>query len=217
MKYFIISILLIQALFYGCNIIPGLSSETTFEIEGYIYNNCSLEPYANKTIQLWQNYEIGLFNDYGGVLDETTTDENGYFKFTYAKENYSYYPTIQTPGGYDIMTIPWDTNIYDVKAFFTSTCNIQVSLNVINAYTADDMLTITDFTFSTPNGLKVAGPFVSGVLYTATDFPLLVSSYYGSGDEIIWWMNRYNNHYNKVNFIIDKYCNDTIYVTVDIY
>jgi hypothetical protein len=83
-----------------------------------------MEPYADRGIQLWQDYEIGLINDYGGVLAETSTDSNGYFKLMYSKENQSYYPVIQSTGGYKIIGVPWVTNIYDLSAYVTPTCTL---------------------------------------------------------------------------------------------
>ncbi len=149
------------------------------------------------------------------MLAETSTDSNGYFKFTYSKKNNSYYPVIQSTGGYKIIGVPWDTNIYDLSAYVTPTCNIQVSLNVLNAYEEEDTLIIGDY--RTLDNMAVPCPLTSGILYTAENFGLLGMSYLGEPKYINWFITPYNDSSVLQNFVINKYCNDTIYVSVDIY
>ncbi len=199
----------------GCSIPGSNVGDTYYKVEGYIYEDCSQEPYANRALQIWQDYEAGIFDDYGGVLAEATTDENGFFSCSYKRENYSYCPVIQSDGGYEIMMIPCDTDIYDVVAYIAPTANIQVSLNVINPYEEGDTLVIGDFT--TLNNLYIPCPVSSGVLYTAENFPLLTMSYTGQSKYINWFITPYNDNAILHWFTIDKYCNDTVFVTVDIY
>lgn len=199
--------------FVSCNI-PGINpNEVFYTIEGYIYEDCSLTPFANEPIRLWQDYDIGLLNDYGGVLDETTTDANGYFKFKYQPENLL--PVlIQTDGGSPIIGAPQSVNIDDLIAYRIPTCNIQVSLNVINAYSEEDVLIIGNY--ATNSSDTIIGPFESGLLYTAINYYLLGMNYEGTSQRVLWYVNNPNDHH-QTDFKIIEYCDDTTFVTVDIY
>src|SRR4051812_35513277 len=56
----------------------------TYEISGKLLEDCSMQPMANKPIELYQEIEHNWDNsDDGGVLATTTTDADGYFKFTF--------------------------------------------------------------------------------------------------------------------------------------
>lgn len=96
---------------------------------------------------------------------------------------------LQTSGGGDILAkIPQDKNYDNAEVFFNPTCSIRVRLNVINQYSSNDTLFIPDYN-NISTKLKVPGPFVSGELYTATDFDIIVSNY----------QNRPMDIWNKIN------------------
>ncbi len=151
----------------GCiDVKPPEAELKTFS--GYIYEDCGMEPSANQYVDLFQDYEMGLINDYGGVLASGYTDSNGYFKLEFNSEGTG---SIHLRAGGNVMdAIPWNVQSSEVVVYRHPTCNIQVSLNVINAYEEGDTLTITDFDFATPEGLKVPCPLSSGILYTAIIF-----------------------------------------------
>lgn len=53
-------------------------------------------------------------------------------------------------------------------------------LNVLNPYTNLDTLYINDYRNTAGENLKVPGPFVSGILYTADHWQILQPSYSGN-------------------------------------
>ncbi len=85
----------------------------------------------------------------------------------------------------------------------------------MNAYEDGDTLVIGDF--RTLDNMAVPCPLTSGILYTAEDFNLLGMFYSGETKRINWYTTPYNDNTIYQDFIVDKYCNDTMYVTVDIY
>ncbi len=152
-------------------------------------------------------------NTTGGILATAKTDSNGHFKFSYSPENF-YEVLVQTSSGDPLIGVPIDTNINDLLAYSIPTCNIQVSLNVINAYTEGDTLVIGNYATSSSD--TIPGPFESGLLYTAIDYSLLGMSYGATSQRILWYVNNPNDHH-ETEFIVTDYCDDTTFVTVDIY
>lgn len=85
---------------------------------------------------------------HGGILAETTTDNNGYFKFEF-KELGGLEEKISIPAGqgYKVLLdyIPQHENIYDLNVFVTPRTNIKFILTALNTYSTNDTLSITDF------------------------------------------------------------------------
>ncbi len=101
--------------------------------------DCSRQPIANTPIEIRVplNYDI-LTGERGGVLATTTTDSNGYFSVRYVSKN-APAVTITTKAGfgfYDIVSGVPSGNIDNLIAYTSPTTNIQVSLNVLNPYSA---------------------------------------------------------------------------------
>jgi hypothetical protein len=177
-----------------------------------------MQPFANQSIDLFQEIEVNLDNSAdGGILASTTTDVNGYFKFEF-KDKKGGFESIRYAAGagfnHIIDNIPQRKSIDGLILYKIPTTNIQVSLNVIKPYTTNDTLVINDI--RTFQNIKIPGPFSSGILYTATDFPLLAMYYSGEQKSLYWYFNQYNGTEFHTDFIIDKYCSDTIKVVADI-
>ena len=194
-KYLFLSYLLITII-SSCERPPS----PVYTIEGYIYQDCSLEPFAAQNIELYQDIEGGLTELFttGGILATTTTDSMGHFKFTYCPEN-NLEVLIQS-GGNAIIGVPIDTNIHDLVAYNIPSCNIQVSLNVLNAYTSDDTLYCTNLNdISTVS--EITGPFTNGFLYFADGFQTIGMHYETTPYVFRYKVNGgpYGNNYIDVN------------------
>jgi len=151
----------------------------TYTITGKLYQDCSMQPVANQAIDLFQEYSTGVGGLNGDILDETITDSNGYFKFEFKDMN-GFTESIRIPAGQGytklLLEIPKNKNINDLKVFKSPSTNIIVNLIANNSYTNLDTLLLTDFNnLSSP--YKIAGPFVSGLLYESNDFAIINYSY----------------------------------------
>ena len=143
----------------------------------------------------------------------TSTDSMGYFSTVFKNKGHGpielHCDKNKILGG-----IPFAKNVSDIVAYKNATACIQLSLNVLNPHTIYDTLNITDLAYF--SGLKIPGPLHSGILYTAPSFPLLEPDYNGYDKYIYWAFNKYNGTRNEQVLKINKYCNDTIFVTVTI-
>lgn len=189
-----------------------------YTLSGHVYVDCNMQPYANKEISLYQVIErSGLGGPgSGGQLAVTTTDANGYFKIDYKDDGGGEMQIRYKAGaGYNSIMeeIPRKLTEQDMVLYKNPTTNIQVSLNVVNAHTANDTLVIGNFT-ATP--LQLAGPFISGVLYTKINYNTTIMYYGGKADDIGWYFKNNNSESYRQSYKIDKYCNNTIYVTCGI-
>lgn len=196
-------------------------TQSTFTLSGYLYKDCSKQPLANQAIDLYQQiiYDPFTHRESGGIFSIATTDNNGYFKMTYQLDNKTQNEMpllIETAGKEPIIGIPLDSSLEDIVAYQTPFYNLQLTLNVINPHSAVDTLHITDFSGNS-SGLAVIGPLTSGVLYTRVAIPLIGMSYTGVPSTITWWFNTYSGNYQEKDYLITKYCDDTTFVTVDIY
>ena len=187
--------------------------DTTYTIAGHLYQDCSQQPKSNFHLLLYQK---GAYNPFtgvttGGELAIATTDANGYFKFEYkdlkGSENIIQYAA---GAGYNdaMIEIPTKTSIEDLVVYINATTNIQVTMDVVNAHTSMDTLNIA--------GQLISGPFSSGIIYTETNLTLPVMSYIGEKKEILWYFMPYNGTHFSQPYVINKYCNDTIFVTANI-
>ncbi len=189
---------------------------STLYMSGYIYNNCyDKVPVQNSSIRLYRT-KFGTIQG-GEVVATGTTDANGFFKISFPQDNAANWMKLQTSGGGDLMEkIPPDKNYNNVEVFTTIFANINVSLNVINPHNVGDTLVIGNFS----NGggeLKIPCPLSSGPIYTATDWnPLAAQGYEYTEEKIAWTFRPSTGFVYVKSFKIDKYCQDTIYMTVDI-
>ena len=190
----------------------------SYEISGQLFQDCSKQPMANKPIDLFQEIQHNWDNSTdGGVLATTTTDTNGFFKFVFKDKNGGEESIrYQAGAGYNevLEKIPNRTSLDSLIIFNNPSTNIQVSLNVINPYTANDTLNIVNL--NTNQWMRIPGPFLSGILYTAIDLPLLGMYFDEENKKLTWYFNSDNQNFEDIDFEINTYCNDTIFVTADI-
>lgn len=183
-------------------------------ISGYLYEDCSMAPLPNHYVELIQGITGGLGPTSGGFLVSGYTDSTGYFELIFEDQNGQAIKLMDASSEL-MLEIPGRQDFKDLIVYRHPTCNIQVSLNVINPYTEGDTLIIGDF--RTLNNMAVPCPLTTGFLYSADDFNLLGMYYTGEQKRVNWYITPYNDNSIYQDFIIDKYCNDTIFVTVDIY
>lgn len=157
----LIFIFIIVVFLSGCG--KNDTTPTTY-VSGHLYETCKGAPIKNQELYIYQLY---TGTNGTGTLATGTTDSTGYFKIPYATTNRIDLVELRLGGGnYAICTWPFSSNdINDSNVYNISTCNIVVRLNVINPYTINDTLQISDARADTV--LKVPGPFISGILYTA--------------------------------------------------
>lgn len=200
------------AIYTGCNI-PEQPSNLHV-ISGYLYEDCSMTPSANHYVDLYQQIEGGFGGNSGGLLTNGYTDSNGYFKLTYEPDGHGFI-RLRDESLDLLVDIPPNEDSAEVVVYRHPTCNIQVSLNVLNPHEAGDTLVIGDY--RTFDNLNISCPVYSGLLYIAENVPLLAMFYNGEIKYINWFFTPYNDNSVLQEFTIDKYCNDTINVIVDIY
>ena len=189
-----------------------------YKIAGKIYLDCSKAPLANYPIKIYQSYEQNL----GARIDEAqatgTTDSLGNFSVDFEpnKSNQTIVLQFDAPNNTSVILsgIPKGRNVEDIVAYKSVSSCIKVSLDVINPHSALDTLKITDL--ASFSGLKISGPFHSGVLYIASNYQFYEPYYTGIKKSITWYFNKYNGYHDEAYFTIDKYCSDTIFVTATI-
>lgn len=212
-KQNIVLIALSVLLYIGCK---DQVDETSYTVSGHLYHDCSKNPISNTKVRLFQNADNGG-PVAGGELATTVTDSTGYFKFEF-QDNKGKEMTVELATGTDYVgvmnNIPARTSIDNLIIYQSVSTNIQVRLNVVNPYTSNDTLVISGY--QTMQDLHVPGPFTSGELYTATNFPLLGMSYGGQSKNLSWYFAPYSGTHFTQPFNINKYCNDTIFVTATI-
>lgn len=183
-------------------------------ISGYLYEDCNMTPVQNQYLELIQGLTGGLGPTSGGFLVSGYTDSTGYFELVFEDQNGQAIKLMDASSEL-MLEIPGRQDSKDLIVYRHSTCNIQVSLNVINAYSEGDTLVIGDF--RTLENMAVICPLSSGVLYTAENFNLLGMYFSGENKRVNWYLTPYNDNTIYQDFVIDRYCNDTVFVTVDIY
>ena len=196
----------------SCKKISNITEPERY-ITGYLYNDCSNTPIKNRGLYMYRNEPRGGRETTKGTC---TTDSTGFFKMTYRADNGPEPLEVRfANSNYAIVYLPGNSivNIDNAKLYGVSTCNIIVKLNVINPKTSSDTLYINDYRNPSVN-LKVAGPFTSGTLYTASNYNLLVPRYPINNLRLSYLFNNNNST------LVDKYfnaqpCKDNI-VTVDI-
>lgn len=215
-------------IFYGLGILifqlysckdEYVSDKPVYTITGHLYNNCNSGPLVNFKLRLLQG---GAYNPItgtstGGEQATTTTDSNGYFKFEFKDLGGDNEVILYSSGvGYNavMVNIPARISIDNIILYKQLTTNIQVRLNVINPHTSNDTLVMGNF--KTMQDLRIPGPFTSGVLYTAANYLLSNADYSGETKQLNWYFSPYHGIHFSKEFIVNKYCSDTIFVTADI-
>ena len=221
-NYFNIKILSLGFLlisFHSCK--KGIDSPgdgPTYTITGRLFQDCNMQPVANQQVDLFQEYSTGVGGLNGGILAATTTDANGNFTFDF-KDMDGFTESIRIPAGQGytklIENIPQNQSISNMEVYKTIYTNFQVYLNVFNPHPNTDTLVIANFETNTE--MRIPCPLSSGILYTATNYQLLNVAY---GDNnykrITWYFNQYNGTLYEKTFKIDKFCNDTVFTTIEI-
>ena len=211
MKYTLISLIALMG-FSACK----KEKAADLFISGYIYNNCyDREPYRNGQIRLSRT-RAGSYQQQIHIADDST-DANGYFKIYFPREHHANWMILKTGTTGDILEkIPPTENIENIDIFRRVFSTVKVSLNVINPRTAADTLVIEKI--DTQTFLNIPGPFTSGHLYTVSNYSSINTvGFNGTIDHI-----THNFKPNPVSppifteFVIDKYCEDTVNVTINI-
>ena len=210
----IITLSLISGLFFNsCKCKKDEKVVPKYRLSGRVFYSCNT-PLANYPITLFQSGTSTLTGNTPSHEEMTTTDSLGYFSILFKDNGYGEVIELHCDRNKILGGIPFNKNVNDIVAFKNATACIQLSLNVLNPHTVNDTLNITDLAYF--SGLKIPGPLQSGILYTAPSFPLLEPDYNGYDKYIYWSFNKYNGTYNQQILNINKYCNDTIFVTVTI-
>jgi len=217
-KIDVLSFLILLISFQSCKKdIDSPGDGPTYTITGRLFENCNMQPLSNQLIDLFQEYSTGVGGLNGGILAQTTTDANGNFKFDF-KDMDGFTESIRIPAGQGytklIENIPQNQSISNIEVFKTIYTNFQVSLNVINPHSNTDTLVIANFETNTE--MHIPCPLTSGILYTATNYPLLVKDFGGNFMRLTWYFNQYTGTLYEKTFKIEKFCGDTVFVTVDI-
>ncbi len=159
------------------------SSDPVYTFKGVLYKDCSKTILANTPVALYDPIIYGgLGLPYSGptILGADTTDADGNFTIKY-KITTGFFPLAHflvnnSAVLYDVET---GKNVDSTVVYKNFTTNVNVSLNVNNPYTSSDTLWVNDLTGNSTN-VKIAGPFKSGLLYTANNYRLLMPNYQSS-------------------------------------
>jgi hypothetical protein len=181
-------------------------------LNGTIYHSCNTPARNMKFILLREGTSsiLGSTDFYQETLE---TDSQGHFCHIFKKEGGSGPISIKYLEKKILQAIPVDKDLCELKAYLRTTATIQVRLNVTNPYTSLDTLKITNFT--TEDILSVPGPLTSGILYTG-EYTLLDNSYGGTNKTLYTYFNSNSAQRKKQEVLFNKFCNDTIFVTVPI-
>ena len=181
----------------------------TYTITGKLYLDCSMQPMSNQKVDLFQTYSSTLGGNLnGGILAETITDSDGYFKFEFKDlDGLEEKIRIPTGQGYKVLMdyIPQNQSFYDIDVIANPTSHIKVSLNATNSYTSSDTLYLTDFR-NLSQKLKIAGPFTNSIAYVANNFGIINNTFSGSSEELAYAIN--NSTWKFVSFQF-KTCDTT--------
>lgn len=211
------SLLCCNFMFSSCKKYEDNTNKTTYTITGNMYKDCSLEPVIGLKLFLLGGENSIFGHGTSGVMATSTTDSNGYFKFVFSDFGGTS-QAIQYAAGYGYNTvmehIPVWTSLDNIVLFLHPSTNIQVSLNVINPHTISDTLLITNFQGT--HQLKLPGPFSSGILYTAISYSLFDIYYDGEVKQLNWLFTPNLGQIFRKDFTVNKFCQDTIFVTADI-
>lgn len=167
--------ILLSLIFSGCR-----REGQSYTITGRILQDCSGQPFANKPLSFHQKRSGGFFSAPEGVeIGTTTTDSAGNFSAVCgpASGEGIEIRTGPSPNNRTIMLgVPARVNVKDLLIYIEPSTVIQVKLNVVKQYTANDTLYITDFANPLQNR-KLVGPFVDGTVITTPGFKVFQNYY----------------------------------------
>ena len=143
------------------------SSGNTYTLKGTLYLDCSKKTMANELVELKDNNTL---------LGKATTDANGKFEIGY-QSDFLYGHDIYVGGSCALRNVPGAKNIDSLEVYWSPTCILNVKLNVNKGYSSSDTLQINDLITGVGN-IKIAGPFMSGVVYSIPKFEVLNVYYY---------------------------------------
>ena len=196
--------------------------EIVYTISGYLYDDCNMVPISNQELELRQNVDNGGLIPKDGYQATAITDSNGYFYFEFenVESGYEYIRYI-AGAGYNTLIegIPQQMNIENLNVYKNPTCFISVSLNVINAHSATDVLIVNNLN-NFYEDIIINGPFESGLVYESINYPLFEMCYDSlcnlKGIDFL----DIGFHINEEEWTIERFsisaC-DTIFVQLDIY
>ncbi len=185
----------------------------TIQLSGRVFHSCNT-PIKNDTIYIVRSGTSSLAGTSESTSETVVTDSLGNFCNHFPLKGgektisirYGVRPILQ-----GITTL---SNTNDIVAYFETVSCIQVRLNVLHSYTSNDTLSITDL--GTNGLLKIPGPFSSGVLYTAPNVRELEPMYGGTKRILTRYINSNVSQRVEQEVVLNKFCNDTIFVTANI-
>ncbi len=210
----IILIILTSVVLFSCK-----KEKVTYTLSGQFVSCSSGTQYASK-FDLFQ--PKNTLNTIGDVIGTIQTDINGNFSVTYETNSTKKLLIRGSTGfGTDILLEGIDVgNVSNLKIYSTFKYHLIVSLNVTKSYTSNDTLFLQSYTNAYPNGIKIAGPFLSGRVYVA---PNLYSgtAYGGTLERYYCRLNNPNGTsgpFDKDYLVpLPTKCEgDSVYVTLDI-
>lgn len=187
--------------------------DPAYKIAGRIYKDCSKTPLSNYPIKIYQKYEVGL----GYKIEEAealgSTDSLGFFSISFTPNRSGQDIVLKCDATNNSSTIlegiPRDKNVEDIVAFKSATACIKVILNVSNPHSSGETFTITDLRTFSP--LNLPCPISSGLLYIVPTFPSTARYYdFYESKYLTWNFNNNTASAPRLNFKIDRFCNDTI-------
>ncbi len=142
----------------------------TQNISGYIYEDCSKIPVANKNITLFQDTIVDSMHYLGGFLGESSTDNSGYFSIHF--DRYGAGPiSIISEGNTIINGIPFEIDTFTFHIYENVTYSGLFELVIANVNADVDSLVIDIFDDGTIDTIIYA-PIAEGLIYVANDISL---------------------------------------------
>ena len=178
-------LLAIALLFSSCK-----REEVEYTLKGRLLSNCSGTPFANQPITLKQDLTSGL-SVQGGTLDETTTDSEGYFVFTYKDDNGE--PLSINQSGLIIEEIPVSKALDIGSVVINPICKIVYRIKVVNPYTINDTLVCHDIANPSIQGIRVAGPLHDTTFGIFNAYSIVPVNYQTKNESTIegkWFVKR---------------------------
>jgi hypothetical protein len=171
LTYFILTILL----FASC---LGTSNKKELVVKGRILLDCSGKPLANNKIELRGERTL-LGNP---VYEETTTDAEGNFAFTYKPKGGQFLLIRSDSHGRLIDLVPEGKNIDLGEIYTYHVTSFIYKLKVLNPYTADDTLYFRHMDLT--HMIMMPGPFRDTTIGIITDHWSLEPHYYDNKDKV---------------------------------
>jgi hypothetical protein len=174
MKKYIFLVCIFAMIFSGC--------ETNNEskkrvVKGRILLDCSGKPLANTKIELMGKPTLLS----SSVYEETTTDAQGNFAFSYVPKGADYLIIRSDSHGRIMELIPNRENVDLGEILPTGYGNFVIKLKANKEYTDQDTIYYTTFRFQSTHP-TIIGPFKSGVIDSIINYPLLPPAVYNDNN-----------------------------------